>query len=71
MLEIASADTLIHYMLKEIEHTWRIKFGDCKELVYKKGVDQMVVIIDLKGSKLKDLSNKQVLYQNNYYYYNL
>jgi hypothetical protein len=47
-------------MLKEIEHTWRNKFSDCKEVVYKAGVDQMIVIIDLKGAKLKDLSNKQL-----------
>lgn len=45
-------------MLKEIEHTWRNKFTECKELVFKAGVDQLIVIIDLKGVKLKDLSNK-------------
>lgn len=60
ILETASAETLIHYMLKEIEHTWRIKFSDCKEFVNKEGVDQLVLIIDLKGAKLKDLTNKQV-----------
>lgn len=60
LLEIAKADTLIHYMLKEVEHTWRVKFSECKELVYKAGVDQMIIIIDLKGTKLKDLSNKQI-----------
>lgn len=37
-----------------------MKFSDCKEAVYKDGVDQIVVIVDLKGAKLKDLSNKQV-----------
>ena len=45
-------------MLKEVEHTWRIKFSDCKEFVNKEGVDQMILIIDLKGAKLKDLTNK-------------
>jgi hypothetical protein len=45
-------------MLKEVEHTWRIKFGDCKEFVYKGGVEQLLVIFDLKGAKLKDMSNK-------------
>ena len=49
-------------MLKEIEHTWRNKFSDCQQLVYKEGVEQLVLIIDLKGAKLKDLSNKQVNY---------
>lgn len=60
LLETEKAETLIHYMLKEIEHTWRIKFSDCKEFVNKEGVDQLVLIIDLKGAKLKDLTNKQV-----------
>ena len=31
LLEIASAEVLIHYMLKEVEHTWRIKFNEIKE----------------------------------------
>jgi hypothetical protein len=48
-------------MLKEVEHTWRVKFSDCKEMVYQPGVDQMVLIVDLKSIKLKDLSNKQVI----------
>lgn len=60
LLETEKAETLIHFMLKEIEHTWRIKFSDCKEFVNKEGVDQLVLIIDLKGAKLKDLTNKQV-----------
>lgn len=60
LLESEKAETLIHYMLKEVEHTWRIKFGDCKEFVNKEGVDQLVLIIDLKGAKLKDITNKQV-----------
>lgn len=50
-------DILIHYFIKELEHTWRVKFPDCKEFVYKGGVDQIVIIIDLKGSKLKDITN--------------
>ena len=62
LLETEKAETLIHYMLKEIEHTWRIKFSDCKEFVNKEGVDQLVLIIDLKGAKLKDLTNKQVTF---------
>jgi hypothetical protein len=45
-------------MLKEVEHTWRIKFSECQQFVHKEGVDQMIIIVDLKGAKLKDLSNK-------------
>lgn len=54
-----SVDLLVHFLIKELEHTWRIKFPDCKEFVNKAGVDQMVVIIDMKGAKLKDITNKQ------------
>lgn len=53
-----SIDMLVHFFIKELEHTWRVKFSDCKEFVNKKGVDQIIAIIDLKGAKLKDLSNK-------------
>jgi hypothetical protein len=56
-----SIDLLVHFFIKELEHTWRVKFPDCKEFVNKKGVDQMIAIIDLKGAKLKDLSNKQTV----------
>ena len=58
LLEAASAETLIRYFLKEIEHTWRVKFGECKDSVYPSGVDQLELIVDMKGAKLKDLSNK-------------
>lgn len=56
-----STDLLVHYFIKELEHTWRVKFQECKEVVYSKGVDQIKVIVDLKGCKLKDLSNKQMI----------
>jgi hypothetical protein len=28
LLDAASAETLIRYFIKEIEHTWRIKFSE-------------------------------------------
>ena len=56
-----SLDLLAHFFIKEMEHTWRIKFPDCQEFVNKEGVDQMSMIVDLKGIKLKDLSNKKML----------
>ena len=34
-----SVDLLVHFFIKELEHTWRVKFPDCKEFVYKDGVD--------------------------------
>ena len=60
LLECASVNILMQYMLKEIEQAWRMKFSECESLVHKAGVDQLVLIVDLKGAKLKDLSNKQV-----------
>jgi hypothetical protein len=30
-----SVDMLVHFFIKELEHTWRVKFPDCKEFVYK------------------------------------
>ena len=53
LIEVASTKVLIRYMLKEIEHTWRVKFPDCNS-------DQFVIIIDLFSLKLKDLTNKQM-----------
>lgn len=58
LLECASAEVIIHYVLKEIEMAWRMKFSECQSFVYKDGVDQIIVIIDMKGAKLKDLSHK-------------
>lgn len=34
-----STDLLVHYFIKELEHTWRVKFTESKDLVYSKGVD--------------------------------
>ena len=53
------ADLIVHYFfIKELEHTWRVKFQDSKEMYLniKKDVDQIQVIIDNKGSKFKDLN---------------
>ena len=47
-------------MLRELEHTWRLKFDECTAQVHKDGVDQLVAIVDLNGVKLKDLSNKHL-----------
>ncbi len=55
LLESATADTLIKFMIREVEHTWRHKFPECKEYRNPDGVDQQVVIVDLKGAKDKDI----------------
>jgi hypothetical protein len=51
LMEVASTNVLIRYILKEVEHTWRCKFPDCRS-------EQFTMIVDLQGLKLKDLSNK-------------
>jgi len=56
-----SIDILVHFFIKELEHTWRVKFSDSKEFVYKHGVDQIVLIVDLKGAKLKDMTNAKMI----------
>jgi hypothetical protein len=58
LLEVASAELLIRYMLKEVEMCWRLKFSDSQSYVYSKGVDQLILILDLKGASLKNLQNK-------------
>jgi hypothetical protein len=57
------ADIMVHYFIKELEHSWRVKFQECKEMIHKnkQGVDQIKVIVDMKGMKLKDITNKQIL----------
>jgi hypothetical protein len=54
-------EIIVHFFIKELEHTWRVKFPDSKEFIYKHGVDQMSIIVDLKGAKLKDITNKSML----------
>ena len=55
-------EILVHYFIKELEHTWRVKFQECKDVLsIKGGVDQIKVIVDMKGLKLKDITNKQIL----------
>lgn len=40
-----------------MEHTWREKFDKCMEATGKI-VDQIRVVVDLKGATLKQLTNK-------------
>jgi hypothetical protein len=54
-------EVLVHFFVKELEDTWRVKFPDCTQFVNKKGVDQIVMIVDLKGAKLKDLTNQKMM----------
>jgi len=56
-----------------VENTWRMKFKEIEEKVFqgKRPVEQVVVIADLKGITLKDLSNKQVSLTSSFYQLNV
>ena len=58
LLQVAPPDIISKFLLKEMEHTWREKFDKCIEA---KGcvVDQIRIVVDLKGASLKQLTNKQ------------
>jgi hypothetical protein len=58
LFDVVQPQSLIRFMIKEVEDTWRNKFMACSQSVGKK-VDQMVMIVDLKGATLKELSSRQ------------
>lgn len=57
LLSVCNQETIIKYMYKELEHTWREKF-EKGEQVAKMQVDQIKLIVDMKGATLKQLTNK-------------
>ena len=56
-MQCAPPDVISKFFLKEMEHTWREKFEKCEDEV-KCIVDQIRVVVDLKGASLKQLTNK-------------
>ena len=57
LLQAAPPEVISQFFLKEMEHTWREKFDKCMEVVGRI-VDQIRIIVDLKGASLKQLTNK-------------
>ena len=47
------------FIIRELEHTWREKFERCEQ-DKKRAVDQIRIIIDMKGASLKQVTNKQL-----------
>lgn len=64
LLDCVKAELIMTYLLKELETTWRQRFPESQKKRERgqgsPAVDQLVVILDLRALKLKDLSNKQV-----------
>lgn len=57
LLQVAPPEIISKFFLKEMEHTWREKFDKCMEATGRI-VDQIRVVVDLKGATLKQLTNK-------------
>ena len=57
LLQVAPPEIISKFFLKEVEHTWREKFDKCMEATGRI-VDQIRVVVDLKGATLKQLTNK-------------
>lgn len=57
LLAVCNQETIIKFLYKELEHTWREKFEKCEQ-VSKMQVDQIKLIIDMQGVTLKQLTNK-------------
>lgn len=52
LMSQTSPETVTKYLIKDLEHTWREKF-DTVKTVLKLNVDQIRIVVDLKGAKLK------------------
>ena len=52
-------ETITKFIIKELEHTWREKF-DIVQTKMRVNVDQFRLVVDLKGAKLKQITNKQL-----------
>jgi hypothetical protein len=52
LFDSCTPEQIVTYFFRELEHTWRMKLIEGKS-------EQIVLIIDLKAVKLKDLQNKR------------
>lgn len=57
LLSVINQETFVKFLYKELEHTWREKFEKCEQ-VSNMQVDQIKLIIDMKGATLKQVTNK-------------
>lgn len=59
LLEQTNLDNVAKFIFRELEHAWREKFDRCEQEVGGK-VDQLRLIVDMKGATLKLISNKSL-----------
>ncbi len=52
ILTQTNPETVTKFIIRELEHTWREKFDIVKSDL-RKDVDQIRIVIDMKGAKLK------------------
>lgn len=53
LLQIHTPENVTKWLIKDLEHTWREKFDRCEQACKPQKVDQIRMIIDLKGATLK------------------
>ena len=58
--QCTSPENITKWLIKELEHTWREKFDRCEQACKPQKVDQIRMIIDLKGATLKQITNKHL-----------
>lgn len=59
ILSQTNPETVTKFIIKELEHTWREKF-DVVQSLLRCTVDQFRIVIDMKGAKLKQITNKNL-----------
>ena len=60
LLQSTNPENITKWIIKEMEHTWRDKFERCEQVYKPQKVDQIQLIIDLKGATLKQITNKHL-----------
>lgn len=60
LLQCTNPESITKWIIKELEHTWREKFDRCEQAYKPQKVDQIRMIIDLKGATLKQITNKHL-----------
>ena len=59
IMKSTTPDTVTKFIIRELEHTWREKFDRCEQ-ISKQKVDQIRLVIDMRGATLKQIANKQL-----------
>ena len=60
LLQSTNPENITKWIIKELEITWRDRFERCEQAYKPQKVDQIQIIIDLKGATLKQITNKHL-----------